>query len=91
MDQVFLILFQDFDFGKKIINQFLSSGSIQTIDISNSTSMARGDDNFEILNMNFQYSFFKTNYTQLTVSTNGFLFFASPFSSCCNIIRPDHH
>ncbi len=50
--------------------------------------MARGDDNFEILNINFKYSFFKTNYTQMTVSTNGFLFFASPFSSCCNIIRP---
>ena len=38
--------------------------------------------------MDFPFVYFGANFSQLTVSTNGFVFFSSPVSTCCRINRP---
>ena len=47
-----------------------------------------GDDNYQTLDLGFVFPYFKTNFTQLTVSSNGFVHFSSVYSTCCKITRP---
>lgn len=48
-----------------------------------SVSIQNGDDNSQLVDLNFDFPFYKTNYKQLTISTNGFVSFITN-----NEIRP---
>ena len=47
---------------------------------------SRGDDNYGSIALNFDFKYFDYSFTQVTLDTNGYVYFSGP--SCCGITAP---
>ena len=47
----------------------------------------RGDDNYQIVSINFDFKFFNNIFTSLTINTNGYVYF-NGLAGCCSITLP---
>ena len=49
---------------------------------------SRGDDNYGSIALNFDFKYFDYSFTQVTLDTNGYVYFNGP--SCCGIAAPTY-